>query len=423
MSYNGGMRILHTSDWHLGHVLKDQDREYEHRAFLAWLLGVLESEAIDVLLVTGDVFDGANPPAAAQALWYSFLSDAARRCPGIQLVAIGGNHDSAGRLEAPGPILSAIRASVVGVLPRSGEGIDTSRLLVPLRARGSETVEGWLAAVPYLRLADVPGGDPTSPTAVVDGVRRVYGAALDAARAVRTEGQALVVTGHCLVEGMKLSEESERAVLGGNTHPLPLDLFPEEVTYAALGHLHYPQAVGNRENVRYAGSPIPLALDEDVYPHQVVVVEVREGAFAGARTIRIPRSVEILRLPREGPGEREAVLALLRELPAAPPRQGGEPDRRPYLEVRVRLERANALLAEEIRDALEGRDARLLKVTREHTGTGQALADAGASSLNDLGPEKVFRKLWERSNAAPVPAELLAAFGDLVERAHGKAAS
>jgi exonuclease SbcD len=417
------MRILHTSDWHLGHVLKDQDRDEEHRAFLAWLLGVLDSERIDVLLVTGDVFEGANPPATAQALWYGFLGDAARRCPGIQVVAIGGNHDSAGRLEAPAPILSAIRATVVGVLPRAGDRIDTSRLLVQVRERGSEAVEGWVAAVPYLRLADVPGGDPASPTAVVDGVRRVYDEALTAARALRKKEQALIVTGHCLVEGMKLSAESERAVLGGNTHPLPVDLFPEDVTYAALGHLHYPQAVGSRKNVRYAGSPIPLALDEDVYPHQVVVVEIEKGRLVDVRTILVPRSVDILRLPETGPRALEEVLELLRQLPAAPPRLDGEPDRRPYLEVRVRVERANALLNDEIREALEGRDARLLKITTEHAGTGQALADSDPVSLTDLDPEKVFRKLWERTYEAPLPPDLLAAFHELVERAHGEEAS
>jgi exonuclease SbcD len=102
------MRILHTSDWHLGHTLRDWDRADEHAAFLAWLLDTLEAEQVDALLIAGDIFDTANPSAAAQEAWYEFLVAARRRCSGLDIVVIGGNHDSAARLDAPNPLLRAV---------------------------------------------------------------------------------------------------------------------------------------------------------------------------------------------------------------------------------------------------------------------------------------------------------------------------
>ena len=415
------MRIVHTADWHLGHVLYDRDREAEHRAFLDWLLDLLEKESVDALLVCGDVFEGANPPASALALWYGFLADASRRCRGLQVVVVAGNHDSPARLEAPAPVLAALSVSVVGFLPRAESEVDVERLVVPLRERSSGEVAAWVAAVPFLRLGDLPGGEAT-PAGVVDGVRGIYARALDSARARRKTGQALLATGHCYVEGMRLSDESERKVLGGNQHPLPVDVFPADVDYVALGHLHFPQQVGGRGNVRYSGSPLPLSLDEDVYPHQVCLVELQGGRSGDVKTVRVPRSVPILRLPDE-PAPLAEVLALLEKLPAAPPREAGEPDRRPWLEVRVQLEGSEFGYQGEIAEALEGKDARLVKITPQRTGSGETLADGAGTSLEELTPGTVFRKLWERENADPVPAELEAAFHELVDVASQEEAS
>jgi exonuclease SbcD len=418
------MRIVHTAYWHLGHVLYDRDREAEHRAFLDWLLDLLEKESVDALLVCGDVFEGANPPASALALWYGFLADASRRCQGLQVVVVAGNHDSPARLEAPAPVLAALSVNVVGFLPRAEGEVDVERLVVPLRERSSGPggeVAAWVAAVPFLRLGDLPGGEAT-PEGVVDGVREIYARALEAARAKRKDGQALLATGHCYVEGMRLSDESERKVLGGNQHPLPVDVFPADVDYVALGHLHFPQQVGSRGNVRYSGSPLPLSLDEDVYPHQVCLVELEGGRCKGVKSVRVPRSVPILRLPDE-PVPLAEILALLEKLPPAPPRAAGEPDRRPWLEVRVRLEGSEFGYQGDIAEALEGKDARLVKITPLRTGSGETIADGSERSLSDLTPEKVFRKLWERGTADPVPAELEAAFHELVDAALQEEAS
>lgn len=405
------MRILHTADWHLGHTLRDVPREAEHERFLHWLLATVKAREIDALLIAGDVFHTANPPAAAQAAWYRFLAEARRRFPHLDIVVIGGNHDSAARLDAPVPLLDAVKIHVVGGLPRTESGeIDVERLLVPLTDR-SGYVRAYVAAVPYLRSSDLPAapGAPGSD-ALVDGVRRVYADVFEAARRKRWPGQALIAMGHCYMTGTTLSELSERKILGGNQHALPSDVFPETVAYAALGHLHLAQEVG-RSNVRYSGSPIPLSMGEADYAHQVVLVEIDGDRFVSAEPVPVPRTVDLIRVPAEGPAPVEDVLMQLATLPPA-----GATAFPPFLEVAVRLERPDASVRRRIEEALEGRHARLVQIVVETYGSDIALGDALPDrQLQDLDPVEVFVKRYQRDHDGEPPDEMIAAFHELID--------
>src|SRR5450830_1653635 len=116
------MRLLHTSDWHLGQSLHNFDRHYEHQCFLDWLIDTIVAEEADALLIAGDIFDNANPSSNAQRQLYRFLQQAKTRAPGLQIVVIAGNHDSPGRLEAPGPLLEAHGTVVIGNVVRGRDG-------------------------------------------------------------------------------------------------------------------------------------------------------------------------------------------------------------------------------------------------------------------------------------------------------------
>lgn len=411
------LKICHTSDWHLGHTLHGFSREREHARFLAFLLDVLAEEQVDALIVAGDVFDTANPPASAQAMLYGFLAEARARIPSLDVLIIAGNHDSAARLSAPDPILRALGVRVVGTVPRIGAGgrapVDADAMVVPLHARGGE-VAAWVAAVPFLRPSDLPAhdgeGDP-----LVEGVRRVYGAVLDAARARRKPDQALLATGHCHMVDATASELSERTILGGMKHALPVDLFADDVSYVALGHLHLAQEVGGRAHVRYSGSPIPLAMPEESYPHQLRLVRFERGRLVGQEAVRIPRTVEILRVPKDGPGEPDAVLAQLERLEVPSACIAGE---EPLLEVRVRLSAPVADLRQRIEHAIGDRAVRLVKIAVEHAGAKEALAESTPRrELGDLDVEEVFRRAYgQRFEGAPSEA-LLAAFREVAEDA------
>src|SRR4051794_2865631 len=227
------MRLLHTSDWHLGHTLKEVAREHEHAAFLAWLLDTCEREEPDVLVITGDIFDSATPPASAERMWFELLAAARRRLPALDIVAIAGNHDSPARLGAASAVLRELGVHVVGALPRDDRGgLDLARILVPV-AGGA----GLVAAVPFLRPTDV-AADLEDPLAAV------YAEVIDAARAQRRADQALIVLGHLYVTGAEPSVLSERRVSIGGQESASLRLFPDDIDYVALGHLHRAQRVG-----------------------------------------------------------------------------------------------------------------------------------------------------------------------------------
>jgi DNA repair protein SbcD/Mre11 len=419
------MRILHTSDWHLGHTLHDVPRDHEHDRFLGWLIDTLAAERIDALVIAGDVFETANPPASAQARWYGFLAQVRHRMPDLDVVVIGGNHDSAARLDAPVPLLEHMRIHIVGGLhehraPLARDqsiALECDRLVVPLHDASGE-IAAYIAAVPFLRPSDLPRDladpDDESRDPLVEGVRQVYARALDAARARCTGSQALLAAGHCYMVGTEISRLSERCILGGNQHALPVTIFPDDVAYVALGHLHKAQRVAGRDHVRYSGSPLPLSMYEAAYQHQVCVVELRGAELAGVRTLAVPRAVDMLRVPRHGAAPVEEVLAALEALE---PWDGAEIETRPYLEVCARLSRPEPNLRQIVETALEGKRPRLLKLAIEYTGDGAALADLKVGeNLRDLQPDEVFVRRYRRLHEGEPPDELLAAFHELLDQ-------
>lgn len=382
------MKLLHTSDWHLGHTLRDITREAEHGAFLAWLLEACAREAPDAMVITGDVFDSATPPASAERMWFEFLAAARRARPQMDIVAIAGNHDSPARLGAAGAVLRELGVHVVGAL-------DLDRVLIPV-AGG----RGLVAAVPFLRPADVPV-DCEDPLAAI------YGQVIERARAARAPGQALIVTGHLYVAGAEPSLLSERRVSIGGSEAAPLRLFPDDIDYVALGHLHRAQRVG-RQTIRYAGAPLPLALDEARYRHSIAIVEF--GEQTAVRTLEVPRTVQIEKIA----GGLEAVLAAISALPE---RDQTTP---PYLEVVVALDRPEPRLRQVIEAALDGKRARLVQLRVELSGDGAALGDrVSARRLAELDPREVFAQLWARSHAEPPSAAVLGAFDRLLADVRG----
>lgn len=433
------MRILHTADWHLGHTLRDHTRVVEHACFLRWLVAIVVERRVDVLLISGDVFDSANPTPPAWRLWFEFLADLKRARPGVQVVVIAGNHDSAARLEAPGDLLRAFDVRIVGRLARDAAGRPVlDDLLVPLRDAGGD-VRAWCVAIPFLRQSDVLGFAPQEvddsgsredyvlpqpveasgerPDPLILGMRALHEQLFAAARERREPGQALVAMAHGYLVGGALSELSERKVLGGNQHALPVDLFPDDCAYVALGHLHRPQTLAGREHVRYSGSPIPLSMPERLHAHHVIFCDLDGERVDKIWALRTPRTVELLRIPERGELEPDAALAAVAELPPRDPQALDE--HRPLVEVAIRLREPSPSIAERIARAVADRDVRLVRVEVVLAGGGERGANgrrAAPRELSALQPEEVFVRRYRRDFDGEVPAPLLDAFRQLVEQ-------
>lgn len=419
------MRFIHTSDWHLGQTLHGFERGFEHQHFLDWLLDTLAAEQAEGLLVCGDIFDNANPSAASQKQLYRFLQQARSRVPHLNIVIIAGNHDSPGRLEAPGPLLETLGATVIGFVPRLAEGtIDLARLVVPLKNRQGE-IAAWCLAIPFLRPGDVPqrqneadtdlDHDTGSRDPYMDGIALLYRQALDHALALRQPGQAIVALGHCHIAGGQVSEDSERRIVIGGREALSAGMFDPAIAYAALGHLHLAQSVGKQPRLRYCGSPLPLSFAEIGYPHQVLRVDLDGEAVAEITPLPVPRAVELMRVPPQ-PAPLQQVLTALAALDLAAAHQPPPLQRQPYLEVRIRLDAPEPGLRSRIEAALEGKPLRLARIDTSFgpQAAGGVNPNTAPEQLERLQPDDIFNRLYRSKYNADTPMELQAAFAELM---------
>lgn len=394
------IRIIHSSDWHIGHELHGHDRAEEHDAFFAWLIGELDRREADALVVTGDVFDVANPSVPAMERFYRFLREATSACAGLQIVVIGGNHDSAARINLPGALLGRGRVHLVGCLPRIERVLDFNRLLVPLL--GSDgTTAAWVAAVPYCRPGDLGQGDLTS----------LYGEVLAAAE-VRCAGLPLVLTGHLHVAGGDVSSDSERRIVIGGEEAQAANLFDARAAYVALGHLHRPQNVKGSTMIRYAGSPFPMSASERGYKHSIAVDDLApEGVHV--EEVPIPRLAPFLTLPESGAASIDKVEALLAGFDFGVPLTPGA---QPFVEVSVLLDRPEHGIAARVAAALADKPVRLTRVQPVYPdgGGGGGVIGARTEALAELDHEQVFTELHRLRHGGEPEPDLAKAFEQLL---------
>ena len=396
------IRILHTADWHLGQTFFGYDRAGEHEVFLNWLAGEIREREIDALIIAGDVFDVSNPSAASQSLYYHFIYRVTAENPTLQIVIVAGNHDSAARLEAPLPLLQAMRTEVRGVVRKSDDGeIDYDHLTVELKNRDGE-VELLCMAVPFLRQGDYPTV-PTEGNPYAEGVRELYTQLLQRLWKRRKENQSILAIGHLQAIGSEIAEKdySERTVIGGLECVSP-DAFSEQIAYTALGHIHKAQRVSGRENVRYAGSPIPMSFAEKHYHHGVVEVTFYGGCAVVIMRVECPRLIPLMSVPNGEPASPEIVLEILKELPVT---EGAAP----YLEVKVLLDEPEPMLRQEVEEALADKNYRLARIVstyRNETGNAEKENENWKRGLQEMSPLQIAQSAFEKIYQVEMPEEL-----------------
>ena len=405
------IRILHTADWHLGQTFFGYDRVEEHAHFLQWLARELKENKIDVLLVAGDVFDVSNPSAASQRMFYHLIRQVTEENPKLQLVVVAGNHDSAARLEAPVPLLQEMRTEIRGIVRKHEGEIDYDHLIVELKNSEGE-VEALCLAVPFLRQGDYPvvatDGNPYA-----EGVKELYVRLQERALQRRKDGQALVAVGHLQATGSEIAERdfSERTIIGGLECVSP-DTFTEQIAYTALGHIHKSQRVSGRENVRYAGSPLPMSFAEREYHHGVVIVTLAEGWAVEIEKREYVPLVGLLSVPRGKAATPEEVLEELAHLPLASEEAEGEQTERslhfPYLEIKVLLTEPEPMLRQQIEEAIADKAVRLARIVsvyrqaEENTLEEEVLA----AGLQEMNPLQIVKATFENTYQSEMPEEL-----------------
>ncbi|MBD1397071.1 exonuclease SbcCD subunit D C-terminal domain-containing protein [Pontibacter sp. JH31] len=290
------MRVLHTSDWHLGQRLVNLERTEEHQHFLDWLLQTIEQEEIDVLLMAGDVFDTGSPSNTALKQYYTFLTKVCATCC-RHIIITGGNHDSVSTLNAPKELLDCFNIKVIG-----GASADPLDELIELRDQDGK-LELVVCAVPFLRDRDVRlsvAGESYEEREqrIKQGIAAHYAAFVPHVQPYKTQAIPVVAMGHLFAAGGSASE-SEKEIHVGNLGQIGADQFPKEFDYVALGHLHRPQQVNKAHHIRYSGSPIPLSFSEVTDKKVVYVLDFDGGKLTDLKEIAIPVCRKLVRFKGE----------------------------------------------------------------------------------------------------------------------------
>lgn len=355
------MKIIATSDWHIGNMFHGNDRLPEHKHFLEWLLRHIEEEKPDALLVAGDVFDNGNPSAAAQSAYYEFLADATAVCPEMKIVITAGNHDSAYRLEAPRPLLSRYKMEIRGTVSHDWDTeekrlvVNYKDLMIPITNNDNEEVV--VLAVPYLR-SDVLTGNDYS-TGVNDFLRELTMRA-------RSEypDRKLVMMAHMYAKGAEIAERnaSEKIVVGG-LEQVNMDGWMEHPDYLTCGHIHKRQHIWNTDWARYTGSILPMSFAEVDYKHGVDLITIGDKVkvdfieYTPQHKLRILPDDNSQLTPKE---LKKLIKKTLRERDE----DGALSDDFEYLLMRVSLDKVDNDVISDLEEAVKNKDVVLCKIEK-----------------------------------------------------------
>lgn len=397
------MKVLHTSDWHLGRALYGRKRYDEFDAYLTWLLETIRREQVDVLIISGDIFDTTTPTNRAQEQYYRFLGNV--RSAGCRyIVVVAGNHDSPTFLDAPAMLLRSMGVHVIGAMPENIE----DEVIVLCDDRGA--MQLVVCAVPYLRERDLRRAEPGETEEdrqrkVTEGIAEHYRRVLAAALTRVNSGARvpIVATGHLFASGAVTVEgDGVRELYVGTLAHFSATSFPGGFDYVALGHLHVPQLVGNNPRIRYSGAPLPMGVNEASQQKEVVLLEWRDDHF-DVVTLPIPRFQRLSLVGGDWDDIETGLAALIRKNESV------------WVEVDYSGDALMPDLKEKIFEMLNGTCVEVLRI-RNRRVLNQVLQRIDTHpDLNELGAEEVFRRrLALETPGEEVTAELEACYREIL---------
>lgn len=384
------MKILHTSDWHLGRSLYDKKRYDEFEAFLNWLAEFIEGEKIDVLLIAGDIFDSSTPSNRAQELYYSFLWQISQSCC-RHVVIIGGNHDSPTFLDAPRNLLNMLNINIIGAI--TGNPADE---IFVLKNKNNEA-EVIVCAVPFLRDRDIrtveSGESPEDKTRnLLENISRHYEEIASAAQELQDKKNLVPVIGmgHLFTRNGRTSEgDGVRELYIGNLAHIDGEDISKGFDYMALGHLHLAQKAGDSEIVRYSGSPLPMGFAEADQAKKVIVAEFRDKTLS-VSDYPVPCFQELIRIT----GDIESISERISELKSA--------ESKAWLEIEITSLTTATLITSHFDELLNGSHLEILRIKNKNI-VDKALSPlAENETLETLSDSDVFRRCLE---AYDIPEE------------------
>ena len=402
------MRILHTSDWHLGRSLLGKRRYPEFAEFLDWMLRCIDEQQIEVLIIAGDIFDSTTPSVLAQDQYYNFLAEASTKSSCQHIVVIGGNHDSASFLNAPGAILKSLSVHVVG---QACDDIKDEVLVLENKQGEAGLI---VCAVPFLSDRDIRRYVPLESLEdkdqrVIEAYHQHYQEVADYAKQLADKHKVpMVATGHLFMTGGLTSEgDGVRDLYVGTLGQLKTDLFSANFNYVALGHIHQHQKVSGFNHIRYCGSPLAMCFDEITRPKKVLLVDFDEAHAAEVTEITVPVFQRLTKIS----GDLSHLLSQIDTLKAT--------KESIWLEVTYRSDELQpnlrAILTEHIKDS----EIEILKLINRQRRDQYLQSENELEALEELSVEDVFARLLDRQNIADEQrSEILNTYKEALHRLH-----
>ncbi len=380
------MRLIHTSDWHLGQHFYGKSRANEHQQFLNWLLTQVTTHNVDAIIVAGDIFDTTTPPSYAREMYFDFIAKLHQQA--CSLIILAGNHDSVAMLTESKQVLAHLSTQVI-----AQAGMDEKEQLVTLRDPQGE-VQALICAIPFIRPRDVLTSQAGQSASQKQGdlqqaISDYYQKNVAFAQKQREALQAnipIIATGHLTTVGVTCSE-SVRDIYIGSLAAFPANAFPQ-VDYIALGHIHRGQKVAKNNHIRYSGSPIALSFDEANQEKQVLMVDFAQGKLKDISPLVVPCFQPLAMLKTNLTDLVADIKVLMSKFSTQLTNKQGKI----WLDIEINHSDYLADLQQRIESLVDDLPVEVLRVRREKSPQQLATVIAENTTLNELSEIEVFEQ-------------------------------
>lgn len=400
------MKILHTSDWHLGHTLYNFDRNQEQQYFLSQLANIVAEEKPDVMVVSGDIYHYSAPAAATQRMYTEAMLQIHLACPEMTIVVTAGNHDSSSKLEIDSSLWHHFGVKVVGNIERTQEEVNLEKHIIEVK--NNEELKGYVVAVPHVYPQNFPILDTETPRELRQA--HFFQALLDEVEKINSQHLPVVLMAHLSIEGSDRSGHDES--IGGIEY-VPLNALGKGYDYLALGHIHCPQDIkGSDHRARYCGTPLPVSFDE-TYPHSVSIIEIEKDKAPEIRTKEIENPIPLVTLPHT-PIAFEDALKLLEEYPEETPA---------YIRLNVLIKDYLAPdCNERAANAVKGKACKFcyIKTNREQSSAENQLKHISIQEMQQMSPLEIAKLYFQEAEGEKMDEELSELMATIVHQVKAK---
>ncbi len=397
------MKILHTSDWHIGRKLYERSFDETHTYFFNWLTETINQNKVNVLVVAGDIFNNPFPSSSSLSIYYKALYNLSKTCL-KHIIITGGNHDSISTLNAPKELLNVLNISVIG-----GYSGNLDEMIIEITDKKNKP-QLVVCAVPFLKERDVrtsvSGSDFKDRISQISfGIQEFYAKIAEKVQIYSQKNIPIIATAHLFINDIKEMPDDEKKYFVGGLQQISFKNLPQIFDYFALGHIHKPYKIGGNENIRYCGAPVHLNFSERKNKSQVILIDFNDRNETKIEKIFIPIFRQLVRFD----GTFSEVAEQISQFSATS-------ELKPWAEINITEKTIDPLIDKKIaklRDEAENID--IIKYQYKFTEVENELEKKFEQNVNlkDLKPEQIFDALLENVDENE-KIEMQSTFNELV---------